>query len=474
MQIHLRELCDSRALALAAFSLGVFALGCDDPTCDPAAIQSALDAAESGDVVELGPCTVVADLEMPAGVTLRGVDRERSVLEAASSVALRVSGDPVSGAAARVERLTVRSAGCGGIVAIGAGAVEIEDVTVEVTRGIGLGVDGLAQLTLTAVDVVGPLADGSSPIAVPLPPHSCDNADPATHGVLLVRVGDARLRDVTTRGFVAFGALFIESSTTWNGGASTDHVGVGLEVYGGSADLTDLTLARARQDIALLESFGGLFAGGAQITSAGLRVTDGEVFGLLHDDSEGDHVDLVVEGNGFAGVWSQDSASLRISGTGTSIRDNAFAGVAAFRVGAVELADARIEATGEGLIESGPTGSVRAADGLHLVDSPNATLARLALLDNGRVGLLADLGGASTAALALTEVRVRGTGDELGAVAQNGTIDPSWDAAIAREGATAINDAAFTDTLEIAGAVGPSCLPNTTSVISAGLSSLVP
>ena len=329
-------------------------------------------------------------------------------------------------------------------------------------------------LSMVDVDVGGPIAPGVSPAAVPLPPYGCDTADPATHGVVLVRIGSATLERVTVRGFAAFGVLAVESSTAWTGGASADHIGVGVEIYGGTATLTDVELTGARQDVAPTESFGGLFAGGAEVTTTRVRVSGGEVFGLFHDDADATHVDLVAEDNGFAGVWAQDATALRLSGTGTSIRDNGFAGVAAFRVGTVAIADATIGGTVEGLATTGPTGAVRAADGLHLVDSPTATLDRVVLLDNDRIGLLADLGGASTAGFAVRDVRVRGTGGRLGAVAQNGTIDPGWDAAVVREGDTAINDAMVTAALPIAGAIGPLCLPDTAGVVGAGLGALVP
>jgi hypothetical protein len=102
--------------------------------------------------------------------------------------------------------------------------------------------------------------------------------------------------------------------------------------------------------------------------------------------------------------------------------------------------------------------SVRAGDGLHLVRSEGA-LRSISLENNERVGLLVELGGASTDLLDLQSVEVSGSGEQLGAVAQGGTVEPAWDEQVERQGATTANDTAFEGTLAIAEAVGPSCLP---------------
>lgn len=413
---------------------------------------------------------MIADLEVPAGVTLRGSGPSTSVVRAASTVAVRLSTG--ASGVTRLEALTVMSDACAGVVIDGSGEAVVDRVRVEVGRGIGLGVEAVSRVTLSDVDVIGPVADGSAPSAIPLPPYRCATSDPATHGIVLARVVDAELTRVTSRGFVGFGALFVESTVTWSGGASSDHVGVGLEVYGGSVTLTDVELCGARQDAAPIESFNGVFLGGAEVSSVRLRVCDGQVFGLFHDRATATHSELSVIDHGFAGVWAQDAPMLELRGA--TLRGNAFAGVAAFRVGALVMSDALVEATTEGLITMGSGGAVRAADGVHVVDTPSSILTRVTLLENARVGLLHDLAGRTTADIVVREVRVSGTGTSLGAIVQNGTVTAGWDSGVVRDGVTRANDLAFTGTLPIAGAVGPSCLPVIDGVVSGGLSTLVP
>jgi hypothetical protein len=94
------------------------------------------------------------------------------------------------------------------------------------------------------------------------------------------------------------------------------------------------------------------------------------------------------------------------------------------------------------------------------------------LTNNGRVGLLVDLGGTGTV-LDVGAVVVDAPGAAYGAIAQNGTVPAGWDAMVDRRGATLANDATFTGALDVAGAVGPSCLPDPSELASAGLASLL-
>ena len=446
---------------------------CKDTECDAAALQRALASAMPGDVVMVGSCVVQGPLVVPAGVTLRGEGVESSVVEGDGSATV-VEATLSAGMTTRMEGLTVRSSACAALVGRGPGAFEVANVAVESATGVAIGVEGAERLVMNEVSLEGPVAEGPPHNGIPLPPYTCDLGGPSTHGLVVVRVPDVRLSRVTSRGFAAFGVLLVESATTWEGGFSNDHIGAGLEVYGGTAQLTDVELCRARQDTAPVESFNGVFLGGARIQSQRLHACEGEVFGLFHAEAEGVHEELVSEDNGFAGVWSQDSPSLRIAGEGSRVAANGFAAVAAFRVGSVEITDTTIADTAEGVTTLGGVGVIRAADGLHLVDNENVRVAQVEIVENDRVGLLIDLGGASTASVSLSNVAVAGSGAQLGAVAQNGTAVPGWDSAVTRDAQLAANDAAFVGALDIAGAVGPACFPVTDAVRAQGLSSLIP
>ncbi len=92
---------------------------------------------------------------------------------------------------------------------------------------MGIAVQDLSSLSLERVEVLGALVDGAIPATVPLPPYSCETADPATHGIVAVDVRDATLRDVETDGFAAYGALFVGTTFPGKAGAPTGISGAG-------------------------------------------------------------------------------------------------------------------------------------------------------------------------------------------------------------------------------------------------------
>jgi hypothetical protein len=426
-----------------------------------------------GDVVEVGSCTYEGPFVVPQGVTLRGAGRDRTILRLNSDHSIAVSVESsASDVTTVIERLQVTSTGCAAIVVRGQGAVVLRDMKIRADRGIGLGVEGLERISLEGVSVEGPLADGSLPDVVPLPPYTCDSADPATHGIVMVDVPNATLREVQSHGFAAFGALFIRTNLEWEGGSISDHIGAGLEVYGGRASLSRLEICRSRQATAPIESFNALFAGDAEIESEGLVVCDGDAFGVMHDHAVAHHVDLVARNNGFAGVWVQDTDSFSLRGAGTELIGNGFAGISALRVANLDVDGATIRDTAEGTSIMG-IGRIEAADGIHLVQNGTVALSNLRLIENARVGLLLDLGGASTEAATLSNILAEGVGEQLGALAQNGTVAEGWDDGIMRIGSVISNDLRFTGSLDVAGILGPSCLPNTSAVDTEGLNGLI-
>lgn len=458
-----------KRLLIAVCMIG---FGCDSGgICDEATLRDALADSSSGDVVELGSCTLETEVTVPAGVILRGAGPGASVLQSSSGVAITVATSP--GSPVVLQGMTIRSGGCAAVVARGDGEFEASDLVVEAEQGIGIAAEGLERFAMRDVIVQGTITPGVSPSSIPLPPYACTEGTPASHGIVAVRIDDLSFDEVSTFGFAAFGALLVESTSVWNGGANSDHIGAGLEVVGGQAELVDLELCGARQDLAPIESFNGVFVAGANIISERLRVCDGEVFGLFHASSAGSHTDLVAESNGFAGVWSQDSLSLDLQGAGTTLRSNGFAGVATFSVDEVSVADAMIAETRPGLIPMGD-GAIRAADGIHLVGSASTTVARVQLVDNERIGAVIDLAGGSTTSVSLEAVSVEAEGaGVLGMVAQNGTIEAGWDTDVSRAADVARNDAEFAGALDIAGAVGPSCFPVVDSVVTGGVDALL-
>jgi hypothetical protein len=250
-----------------------------------------------------------------------------------------------------------------------------------------------------------------------------------------------------------------------------NNIGVGFEAVGGTADLTDVTLRGTSQGLAPIESYNGIFSGGAQVVSLRLGASAGDTFGLMHSEASANHVDLTAEQNGFAGIWVQRSPAFSLSGSRGLLADNGFAGVAVVDTEGARIRDIEVRGVVEGIQLLGIE-TIRAADGIHLL-AADAAIANVTLADNARAGLAVDLGGASTDRLTIDSVTVTGAGNALGAVAQNGVILPGWDQAITRMGPVIGNDAAFAGGLDIAGAVGPSCLPDPSMIIASGAASLI-
>ncbi len=459
------------ATTIVLLALSAVLGGCGgDGICDADGLSAALAAAAPGDVVALGECEVTGAFTVPAGVTLRGASTTASVLhvsggERGLTLATR------SGATTSVESLAVESDGCAAIVADGPGAVSLSELEISASRGVGVAVSAVSLLTMSQVNVAGAIGD-DAPLTIPMPPYTCAGADPATHGIVVAGATEARLDDVSARGFAAFGALFFESTATWTGGTVENNVGTGLEVYGGEVMLDGLSLCRSRMGVLLVESYNGIFAAGASVQSRALTVCDSESFGLMHDGVTAMHEDLSATDNAFAAVWAQGGGSLSLGGSAPVLTGNGFGGVVAFEVPAVSVAGARIEGTSARTTAAGPF-TIRAGDGVHVVGADDLRLDALTLNDNERVGLLLDLEGATPTTFDVGTVTVSGAGSSLGAVAQNGDVPADWDTEVMRLGATAANDAALTEALEIVGAIGPSCLPDPSDLGAAGIDALV-
>ena len=116
------------------------------------------------------------------------------------------------------------------------------------------------------------------------------------------------------------------------------------------------------------------------------------------------------------------------------------------------------------------TRSVEVGDGIQLVGTTQAvTLEDITLSGNARVGVLVDLDGGTMDSFSMAGVSVDGVDDALGAIAQGGTLSAGWDDGVTRQGATAANDAAFSDVLDVVSIVDPSDLPPAADLAAQGL-----
>ncbi len=453
-----------------AIALSWSACGADNSLCSVDSLQAELDTAQPGQVVSAGVCTFDGPVRIPAGVGLRGAGTDETIFK------LGPSDSPIaidsSGLASSLSNVRVRSEACAAITITGSGSVGLASLQVDALSGLAIGAQALAELQLTEVEIQGPVDAQTDDATIPLPPYACSTGQPATHGLVLIDVEDASLNQVRVEGFAAFGALFLRSVVAWDGGGSENNVGTGVGVWGGDVDLRGLRLCGAEQRTLPVEASNGIFASGASVSTSAITVCESDVFGLFHDNVSAEHRDLVAQDNGYGGVWAQSVSSLSITGTSEFVR-NGFAGVAAFDSSGVEVSGATVEATESKLSLVGQTGSVTVGDGVHVVRSAGM-LENLLLTNNERVALLLDFGGdGSSNAVSLLDVTVDGSGDALGAIAQNGQIAATWDAQVTRQGTTMSNDVAFAGTLAVADIVGPVCLPSPGDLDGMGLDALV-
>lgn len=457
--------------AVLVVALTLLAAGCTDPggICDPLELEEALAGAYPTETVQAGACRITGAFTVPAGVTLRGRGRgETTIVGAAGAAAVRV----IPGAEPAVlADLGVRSEGPVGVLVRGeGGAAVLESIAVRASRGVAIGVEGLDRVEVRGARLEGPVTRDN---AGQIPPEPAPE-DWATHGLVLVRVADAVLSDVDANGFARFGVLIVDGETDWRTGDASANLGSGLMVHGGHAFLEGLVLCGMMQGVSLIPPYGAVFVAGAEVETQGLEVCDCEGPGTIHELASVRHVDLSAHGNRDAAVWVQDSPAFELSGAGTSISGNRFAGVVLVDSGEARLAGGTIEGSVTASRIFRTLGTVAVGDGVQLVrPSGRVDLSSLRLVENERVGLLLELDGSTDPAITLDGVTVSGSGAELGAVAQGPAVPEGWDSGVLREGATGANDAAHTGELQIVDLVAPDDMPEITAVVDRGVEAIV-
>ena len=400
---------------------------------------------------------------VPAGVRVEGAGiGETFVIARDGQPALVLSG----GDGSEVSGLTVVADGGFGIVSHSGRSATVRDTQIQVPRGVGLGAEGLASLILSNVEIVGPVTSDNAGVQ----PLSPTPADSASHGLVVIRVGDARFDRVRVRGFAAFGGLLVESQTSWADGEVSETLGTGLMVHGGSADIDGVTVRLGYQGFRLVPSYGVVTSAQAEMSTARVEICDIEGPGLLHDASTVDHEDLIVRDNADVGLWIQEDATMRLHGVGSLVSNNGLAGVVAMRARDVMVEDAEIASTRLLPRAVGGMRSVTAGDGVQVVGSGDRVLLRnVVLRDNARIGALFDLEGQTTERLGLEGVNVEGAGSQFGVIAQGGTLLPDWDVGVQRLGATVINDSIFEGRLDILEAVSPTDFGALEAAAAAGI-----
>ncbi len=424
--------------------------GCDAaPTCDAAVLRERL--ASPGATVELGDCAVMGRFDVAPGVTLAGTGPSSAIVGTDRGPVLQLD---TTGGTSIVRGLRVVGSGHIALELAGTGRAEITDVVVEVpSAGVGVTAQGLAALALRDVEVDGP---ATTPTIAGTVPNDPDAMRYATHGLALFAVADLSLERVDVRRFQEIAALIVDSTTTWTEGDVTECVGAGIVISGGDAALVDVRVHDLLESMmGLVVSIGLTTTRGALVRTERLEVASNPQFGVLQDGGEVDHEDPSIHDNGDVGLWAQAAEHLSIGGVGAELVGNHVAGLVLSSSEDVTVRDAVIDATTQGLTAVGTGGGVDAGDGIHIVGAcTGVTLDSITLSGNARVQIVADLGATLATELTLTDVRVDGSGAQLGLVTQNGAVPMGWDTGVTRLGATVANDVAFAGTLAVfAGAV---------------------
>lgn len=478
----------------AGLALGLLATGCtledsaEEPTggtpyvpmsCSTAEVQRKLDAARPGDAVAL-ECAVEGTLTVPAGVILSGNGAAaRGTITApkgAPAVVLVPSTTP--GQPTTLGNLDINTAeGTAGVLAQGEGEIALMGVTVTAQLGIGVGLEDLTLATLEDTTLKGPIASPDDAM------HVLKDSTPdqiATHGLVMVGVAQAGLRNVSTAGFGGYGALFVRSQVSWGEGGASDNVGVGVMAVGGAVLLENLEICRTLRGGYTLPVYGGAFVSeevaledpaletdGPSVGLFGVTACDNDNVGLLYADGQHLEVDgSTVTGNAFAGLAIVDASNVSV--TESSFRDT------------------RLLTLPLGVEDA----MVTAGDGVQIVHSPvGLSFAGSGSLTNERGGLLVDIG-----AVPLEETNMKWSSFSVednkgfGAMCQGvvggqasmfgpgaGTIP--WDDGILRSDVQTAADtelAQITDALlETIGVVGPCNMPVPSLVLEVGLSALL-
>lgn len=425
-------------LAISVASLS----GCGGPAvCTASGLAAALEGAAPGDVVELEACTVEGAFVVPDGVTLEGVP--------GSVLASVEGGQPVLRTTTATEvtlrglAIEVRHGGVG-VRVDGTGMAHLESLTLEVSRGIGVGLDACSA-SLDGVSLDGPV-DAGNAISTSLSPD-----ETGAYGIVgrSLEGQTVTLRDVHVAGFAVAGATFGGGTIDWEGRDDGPDVeatrGLGIALFGGTATLSSVEVVGMLSAPTLTTS--GIAAiGELDVTASGLVVRDGDGFGLF---SEG--ADVEVTGGTFTDLGL---SALRIQrgsllATGLTVTGNGGAGILAIDASSVTVEDADIDGQRLVRLPSGIT-SVEVGDGIEVVrdeTSTDAPALSLRLIDvrmsgNARTGLLIDAADGPVDSVVLERIAVDAPDGATGAIRQRTAVPAGWDDMVTRSGA-AIDDATF-------------------------------
>ena len=416
--------------------------------CSAEALHAALDAAQPGDTVLVGPCRIAGSFFVSAEVTLQGSGVSRTTLVGLPS-GPAVELVPNEGEPTALSEITIEGHGSEAVLARGPGDILVANAAVVGMTGAGIRSEGVTNLLATNVTLQGPVTEKSAAGMIGPELGSTDGA-----GVVSECGETVVLQSVDIVGFAGCGAFVAGGELRWEGGGAIANLGIGLCTLSADVTLRDIDLSETFVGVGLL-SYAGVFADGGDIHSERLRVERNGMFGLVHDGVTALHEDLVASQNADAALWSQNRSAITIE-RGT-LYENRHAGLVAVAPGPLTVRDTFIGSSELVTRIWAETQPVEVGDGIMIAGPLLGRLVfeNLLLLSNRRVGAIIDLNGGAMGRTTIENVVVFGTGNEHGFIVQNGTVPDAWDRGVARFGAAATNDATYPGHLRVPTAERP-------------------
>ncbi|MFO0682094.1 MAG: right-handed parallel beta-helix repeat-containing protein [Sandaracinus sp.] len=421
-----------RALATVVSLLGTVLVGCGPSCPSDGELQAALARLAPGDRYALdGRCVVSSGVALSAGTSLEG---GTFVLGPGESIRLATGGTtPTTLAHVQVSSTSAAAA----VIVDGDGTAQISDVAMTLEAGIGIGVRG-GTAAITDVTIDGNV-DPAHVLELPVP---ADPATLATYGVVVLG-GHTTLERVDVRHLASAGVVCESAQLDLRSTIVVENRGIAIELFDCEADLAS-TEVYGTLDAPGLPGLGVVAAEGTVLTASALTVRDEPGIGVFVDASTATLTSPTIARLGQAGAYARTMGTLDVQdGTFTAV-----AGAAIATVGAARLSVARTtiaDTTPAPILTPGGAGSTTMADGIHVAqDATTTTEVRIddtTLRNNERIGAVLD-GAARPLDVTLSGVRVEGTGEELGVVAQNvASLPAGWDASVTRVGSPLTLDA---------------------------------
>jgi hypothetical protein len=421
-----------------------------------------------GGVVTLEDGTHQGPMTVAAGGTLRAANPGGATVENDSGAVIIAETAP--GKTTTVSGLKVKSAGGVAILVKGSGDFKGENLDVACTKGIGIAAEDASSFALASTNVSGNItADQIPNLYFPL-----KGTEYPIIGTIVSKTTKVTIADVTVTGFGGFGAVFVASNGSWDRGAVTGNVGVGIMQSGGTLIVSNVKIdgTQAGERGMAIFSYGMVAANKATLSTDHVEIADNKGFGILQEDSSSSHDGLKLNRNTEVGLWVQKSPgtvsapSLVIKGENNELNDNKGGGIFAIESGGIDVSAASLSRAVVKKITAGETGLVEMADGLQVSNlTGDLKVNNASFADNARIGVLLSGTPAPGANVTFDGVTVTGA-SQYGLLGVDGfTVGTGW--GVTKDATLAEVDSNFAGTLGVASAT--SKVPSLGKVESSGL-----